>query len=343
MAQARISLLILLLLVANGTAAAQGQQPPSVPTTPRPGGTQQDCTIAGRVLRSENLREVESVLVKLTDRGIPRDQTFTDSRGAFRFAGLPQGFYRIEVQVEGYKLAVVEVDLTFICRTEGNMIMLEREIEITQAQPEGSTVSARDLQIPKDARKEFEKGMNEAQKKNRPERSLPHFQKAIEIYPDFDAAYLQLALAHLSLKQDADAQSVLERAVGVNAESAPAHLLLGMVHTRRGNTNDSVRELREAVRLDETNWLSHYELGRALLMSSLPNAAHPHALRAHELNPQSPKVHLLLHDVSIQRDDLETALAEVNEYMKLFPQDDLVPRLKEHSARLQNALRPNQP
>jgi len=334
------ALIFFLLAPVMMTPAQQGQRPSQTPqpSLPRP-EVDQGCTIGGRVLYAEQFKPAEGIMVKLFDRSVPRDQAFTRSGGHFEFRSLPRGQFEVEVTVEGYKPTRVSVDLSFACRNQTTTVLLERENVVVTYTAPGSSVSARELQIPKDARKAFEKGLRELEEKNRPDRSLDHFQKAIELYPDYDMAYIQLALAHVGLQQNAEAQQVLEDATSVNGENAQAFLLLGMVHSNQGHANETVRALKTAVRLDEKNWLAHFELARALLANGLSRDAHTHALQAHELNPQKRNVHLLLHDACMQVQDYDTALAEVDEYLELFPDDPLVPRLRQHGDELRKALR----
>jgi len=47
--------------------------------------------------------------------------------------------------------------------------------------------------------------------------------------------------------------------------------------------------------------------------------AYPHLMRAHELNPGAPTVHLNLYNAQILRSDYRAAVAELDEFLKLFP------------------------
>ena len=139
-----------------------------------------------------------SVLIKLlTNSGIPMQQTFTRSRGEFEFHNLRPGQYVVEVAEKGYQVARQTVDLFFGSRP-GVMLLLEPTIQAGLKRPEtGHSVSVQELRVPRKARKAFTKGLRELNKKNRPDRSVPHFQKAIALYPEYDEAYVQLGVAHL--------------------------------------------------------------------------------------------------------------------------------------------------
>ena len=334
-----LTFLLLLLgftgLTLSLPGSAQGQESNSNRIRKMP---DQQCGISGRVLYGDVFKSAEGVVVKLTNRYVPVDQTFTGSEGRFAFGPLLQQQFDVEVEVEGYKPARVSVDLRYTCQEKTVTVLLEPAVIVTIQQPTEPLVSARELQVPGSARKAFAKGVQELQEKERPDRSLEHFRKAIEIHADYNEAYIQLARALLALNQQAEAQQVLERATEVNKENARAFLLLGMTHCQQGHAAECLRALREAVRLDKESWLAQFELGRALLEYGLADQAQPHAQRAHELNPKARNVHLLLHNVCMELGDYQTALAEVSEFLELFPEDERAAALRERGDLLWQSL-----
>lgn len=316
---------------------APTQQPPgtSQPSV-IPGGN--NCSITGRVLFGDNLRGAEGLLITLKQSGLPRDRTYTRSEGQFEFVGLPTTMFTVTVEAEGYRPAEELVDLSFSCQRTGVMITLEAELQIQRSGPTGAAVSARVLQIPSKARKEFEKGVKELHQKQNAKKSLAYFTRAIEIYGDYDEAYVQLAVAHSQLGDNGKAKEVLRQALAHYSDNFRAHALLGMMLNRDGKLAEGIAELQAAVKGGDDNWLTHYELGKALIRNKRGDEAMVPAQQAHELNPEEPRVHLLLHDACILQNDIEAALAEVEEYIKLFPDDKLVPRLQDHAAELRQSL-----
>lgn len=328
-----------ILLVLGVVASLAGQQ--SAPRRPESGF---NCSIEGQVLYSDGFTGAEGVLVKLRLNGMPMNDTVTRTRGLFQFLSLPAGMYEVEVSADGYQTARVPVDLSFACRENSLPVHLERDPDQPlAAESSAGAVSTRVLRIPEKARAEFEKGLSELHKKERPEKSLQHFQRAIELYPDYDEAYVQLALAHLWMDKPAEAQQLLETATALFDGNARAHVLLGMLLGQQGKTDDAIRELETAIRTDENNWRAHFELGKAFLKKRLGAPARAHAQRAHELNPGEPDVHLLLHDACLLQKDISASLAEADEFIKLFPGDEIVPRLREHAERLRQSLRAQAP
>lgn len=338
MALARTAALLLLMGLTCFLAYAQESTPPSPTSRPSSPGTisARNCALTGRVLYAEDYRQAERVLVKVLYNGAPAEQVFTNTLGQFAAQRLTSDIYEVEIKAEGYKPVRVQVDLSFFCRGEIPPILLER-VEEEAAQPVGAMVAASELLVPAKAWKAFGKGVRELHDKHHPERSLVHFREAIHLYPDFDGAYMQLGVAHAALAQFPQAQQELEKATAINDKNPRAFVLLGIVHGRQGHAAESLRALREAIRLDKSDWLGHFELSRALLRAGLVEDAYKHAQRAHLLKPDAPSTHLLLHDVCIRRQDYATARAELKEFLELFPESSLAARVRQQQESLQAA------
>lgn len=303
------------------------------PSLPSPSVSQRNCQLSGRVMYADEFKAAERILVRILWNAAPADQAFTDSLGRFETHNLAPHVYEIEISVEGYKPIRQQVDLSMFCRTEIPPIVLEREIDLT-AKAGGALVSASELRIPGKARKAFEKGVRELHEKNHADRSVEYFREAISLYPEYEVAYMQLGLAYAQQDNLPAAEENLEKCTGLNPKNARAFVLLGLVRGRRGHASDSLRALREAVRIDKTDWLGHFELGRALARLGLLDDAYKHAQRAHLLKPDSPGVHLLLHDVCVRRHDYQTALVEAREFLEMFPHDPLAAQMKQQEQSL---------
>ncbi|MCZ6490996.1 MAG: tetratricopeptide repeat protein [Acidobacteria bacterium] len=326
---------VAILLFSAGWAHAQ--RPPRQPQGPQ---RQESLSISGRVLFDRNLKEMPSVLIKLlTSFGMPMQQTFTRSRGEFEFRNLRPGQYMVEVVEEGYEVARQTVELAFGSR-RGVMLLLEPTTQARLKHPDtGSTVSAQELQVPRKARKAFLKGLRELEN-NQPDRSVPHFLKAIERYPDYDEAFVQLALAHLYQQQIEPAQDALEKAVETNPKNVRAHTLLGRVYRERNELEKAEHELKAAVESGPDDWLAHLELAKTLTARQEYPQAEEHARKAHELNGESEIAHLLVYDLLIQQREYQTALTELNNFLVLHPDHPSAGRLRVAQEKLRAALDP---
>ncbi len=266
------------------------------------------------------------------------EQTFTRSRGEFEFHNLKPGQYVVEVKADGYEVARQTVDIVFGSRP-GIVLLLEPTTQAGLKRPNpGRTVSAQELRVPRKARKAFTKGLRELNEKNRPDRSVPHFQKAIALYPEYGEAYVQLGVAHLYQGETAAAQETLERALTANQENARAHALLGMVYREQKHIDRSEQALQEAVKLEPGNWLAHMELAKTLLEQQKPGEALEHARQAHDLNAQSQTAHLLLYGLLIRQQNYQTALEELEKFLTLHPDHPSVANMRQARDKLRAAL-----
>jgi tetratricopeptide (TPR) repeat protein len=300
-------------------AAAQQTQPTQPRTVPR----QRGATISGRVFYSESMKEAAHVRVRLLQSmGIPVDETFTDSDGAFEFSNLRAAGFTVEVSAEGYKSASRFVDLSSLMGAGMRItIILEPADKETPRSPSGgSTTSVQELLIPVKAREAFAKGLRELNEEGRPDQSVNHFQDAIEIYPEYDEAYVQLGLAYHSQGQASAAQATIEKALAVNAENARAHSFLGIIYREQEEMAKAAEALGKAVELDPQDWLAHTELAKVLLQSGSAEEAFEYARRAHELNSEAPAVYFVLSHASVRRRDFKAALATLDEFLRLQPE-----------------------
>ncbi|MGH9862441.1 MAG: tetratricopeptide repeat protein [Candidatus Acidiferrales bacterium] len=324
------------VLIASLAAVAPAQEPSS------PTPTEIGCQLYGRVYYANTYRPAVGALVRAQSRSVSMLQQFTNTLGRYNFDRLPADIFTVEVSVEGFRTARVEHDLSMLCRVEASPLALEPESKESSL-PAEAMVSATDLRVPPKAREALELGIEELYDRNRPGQSLSYFRQALDLYPDYDQAYVQLAVAHTRQAKFSDAQQALEKATALNNKNARAFFLLGFVHGKQGHSVEGLRALRESIRLDNTYWRAHFELGAALLQLGLTDDALRHAERAHRLKPDTPQVHLLLHDVLVRRQDYPAALAEVDEFLQLFPKDRLSARALKQQEWLRQSVALKQP
>ena len=303
--------LLVPLLPAQGPPVPDYSFPQENPVSPVKG----PITGSVRLPPGEELNE--SMLVRLeTHTGFLMSQIWTKESGRFEFFNVACGTYVLAVDVAGYYPVRRIVDHSYE-PAEGLVLQLIAD-ESQSSSRATTTVSLRTLLVPEAAREEFEKGMKAvAEKKS--DRAARHFEKAIELHPDYDDAYVQLALAHLQRGKRAEARSVAERALAQNNTNAGAYAVLGVALREQGKPEESAAALQRALEINEDSWYSRLELGRTLLELRRVEDAYPHLVRAHELNPGAPTVHLNLYNAQILRSDYRAAVAELDEFLKLFP------------------------
>ncbi len=315
----------------------QAPRPPLGQSRPGQSIGQQNFYLAGRVVYGDNMEPAPRVPVTLINSaGAVIGMTFTDERGEFSFDMLPRAVYSVVVSKEGYSPVRTRVDLHLGSRRDAT-IFLQPESKLVRRNSE-DTVSVRNLKAPPKAREAFQKGMRELHEKKRIDRSIGYFREAIKIYPDYDAAYLQLSMAHLQRDDTEEARQVLEQAVERNSENAETLTLLGYVYNRQGSLEKALEALEKAVKKDEDSWLANMELGKTLFGMKRMEEANKYARRAHELNGKIFSVHLLRYNIALAQKHYQLALNELEEFLELFPDHPLASKVREQRELLKKSL-----
>lgn len=328
------TLLLALGMATSSLLAQEPRLPEAQPTAVDYPVSPIKAEVAGYIRYAQSKQGADSVLVRLeTNTGTLLAQTWTNNSGRFEFPRVACGYYVVAVDVPGYKPIRVPVEHSYASFDEVLYLVPEENGSRTAE----ASVPHRQLLIPQQARKEYEKAQ-EALSKQKVNESIAHFRKAIEIYPEFEDAYTQLGLIHLQQRAYGEAQQALEKVTQVNPKNARAFALLGLVYREEGQAERSIQALKEAVKLDGNAWQAHLELGKTLLLTGKYEEAYEYARRAHQLHPQAATVHFLLYNVHVLRHDFQAALSELNELLEQYPENPWVPQLRERREILRKSL-----
>jgi len=105
-------------------------------------------------------------------------------------------------------------------------------------------------------------------------RAMDYFERAIEADPDFAAAYVALAQAHMTLLWSVRAElfdesisaaaELLDKALKLDPESDCAYLVLARLHMNQGDSESRIESLRHALELNPANAKVLQSLARVL-------------------------------------------------------------------------------
>ncbi|MCI0350265.1 MAG: tetratricopeptide repeat protein, partial [Acidobacteriales bacterium] len=188
-----------------------------------------------------------------------------------------------------------------------------------------------------EAAREFQKGLA-AFAESKFATSIKYFKKTIEIDAGLDEAYIQLAQAYWRERQPAEAQAVLEKAAILSPENPRTLALLGRAYRVQREWEKAVTNLHHALKLKEDLWITHFELSESFSGWGRADDAFPHAQRAHELNANEPSAHQLYYNLLIHRRDYPAALAELDEFLRLFPKHPLADRARQQRQALSSEI-----
>ena len=129
------------------------------------------------------------------------------------------------------------------------------------------------------------RGRREADAKVNLQNGKIALQKAIELNPDNEAAYLNLGITLIDLQDYAGAAKALERAVVLRKDWLPAHNELGLAYRQLGNLDDAIKQFRKVVEINDKFAAGYYNLGEALYRNRKSGDAKKMADKLKPLNP----------------------------------------------------------
>jgi tetratricopeptide (TPR) repeat protein len=159
----------------------------------------------------------------------PAEVQIANSSGSADFRGLPAGDYRIEISGDGIRTTTSDVIHIDDGRVFESQTISVRRAEGASALVKGggNTVTVAELNVPKEASQELQRGDEEMQH-GKWKKAAEHFNKAVSIYPQYVSAYYNLSLAYEHLSRSNEQRDALQSALKINDHFVPA--LVGLAH-----------------------------------------------------------------------------------------------------------------
>ncbi|MGH9862142.1 MAG: tetratricopeptide repeat protein, partial [Candidatus Acidiferrales bacterium] len=274
-----LTLLTLILIATAWTLAAQERTVPPMPSLDPPGALKDTPLspikgpISGQLRFPKGAEAPQRILVRLeSPTGSIIAETWTDKSGRFEIRDIACGFYALAINAASYRPVRISIEQSYTpFDTTIQMIPAEGSAQEAAYAPSGESP------VPEKAGKEFIKG-RAASAANKADEGIKHFRKAIELYPDYDEAYVELGMALLTRGSFPDAESVAKAALARNEKNALAHAILGSAYREQNKLPESLRALEQSLKslkLKENSWFVHLELGRTLLKMKRTEEAYP--------------------------------------------------------------------
>jgi tetratricopeptide (TPR) repeat protein len=204
---------------------------------------------------------------------------------------------------------------------------------------EGSMISVTSLKVPKDAKKEYDKGHELAQKGKAAD-AQAHLEKAVAIYPEYAAAWSLLGDLRDESKQKEQAYQAYSKALEADPKYLSPYMGLATMAARQSNWQDVARFSDKVVELDGVDFpqayfmssVAYYNMGNVEL-------AEKNARKAQQLDTQHrfPRVELLLGEILYQKHDYAGAAERFRSYLKMAPNASDASKIQEQLAALEKA------
>jgi Tfp pilus assembly protein PilF len=298
-----------------------------------PGGS-----ITGQVRIAPGNELKSPVMVTLVGRGVTVKELYTDGEGRFGFNGLPGSLYHVMINDDGYSAVDQEVRIDPVSSSTVailNIYLTPRQL----VDPEGtSTVrggnshltnpSEYTQNIPNAAVKEFSKGVKFDQG-GKPEQAICHYQRAIELAPDFYAARNNLGSDLLNKSQFLDAQQQFEKVIKLNPSDAAGYFNLGNLYLLTHQNEKAEELVKQGLSKQPDSAFGYFLKGSLYSRAGKLGEAEAAMRRCLELNPFMSKAHLALVNTYIQQQRTNDALSELRLFLRSFPEDPLAPKARQ--------------
>ena len=360
----------------TGQRSGTGNQPSNTTTQPAPNQPTNNSTnpvnaspifIMGNVMLSDGTPAPASVPVRIVcGLSVLKSDTYTDSQGnfsmivgqsgagrgtdaeidsvpldsAFSSNAGPNRLFGCEVKANlgGYISSTIPLDRHYsLDSPDVGTIYLHRMGEAGEG--EGYTVSITTKLAPKDARKEYEKGLVSTKAKKWAE-AEQEFLKAVTIYPKYAIAWYELGRIYDQEKKTDDALHALQQAIQVEPKFVSPYTELSTIAVRQQKWADVVKYTSEVIKLSAytTPEMFFYNAAANYNLHEL-DAAEKSARIAARLDARHkvPRINYILGLILAQKQDLKGAVENLKLYLQFNPAATDAGSVEEQVAELEKA------
>jgi tetratricopeptide (TPR) repeat protein len=287
--------------------------------------------LAGKILQEDgNPYPATRIEVVLNGAVMPyHAEAFAGPDGQFKFKKLPAGTYMLIVNISrvGETRKTVEVGPSFA----DSRRVVETKLLFGQANilTRNQSVSAAELSVPQKAKKEFIQAL-ECTARQDIKGAIEHLQKAVEIAPQFVAAWNHLGTIAYQSKEFEQAEKYFREALNHDPDSYYPIVNLGGTLLSMGRFEESLPLNAQSVEKMPGDALAHSQLGQNYFYLGQLDAAENHLKQAKSLDPghfSYPQLFLL--QIYARRNQVPEAILEMEEFLKLHPDSNRAPRVRE--------------
>jgi len=268
----------------------------------------------------------------LNQNGTSVSVAYTDKFGVATFT-LPQGTYFL--QVTGDQIEETRTRMPF--QLEPRSLTHVENISVRR---KGSNFSAVPLDppgpvIPEKAQKEFDKGMQEMNKKSN-EKAREHMEQAVALYPKYAAALDALGVLAMSAGDATAGEKYFEQAIAADGNFESALMNLGRIRTRQKRYADAAKLLKTATSADPNNVELVYLLANAEMSSGQLKEAVDDARKVHDMpHEKYAAAHMVAAMSLAKMGKNEEAGKEYGLYLKEAPQGPYAATAQQELKRLE--------
>jgi len=307
---------------------------------------QQLGRIVGQVRLTKGDFPRNPIMVDLQFRGSAISSVYTDDQGRFGFYNLEGNIYHVIINdPEFYPVDEIANVNLLVSPTVMVQILLDPK-KATKQDPLPSRVGGSNpyivdpadynRQFPKKAVKEFEQAV-EADRQRKPDDAIRHYEKALQIAPNFYQAHNNLGSDYLSKSDFSAARKQFEQAIQLNQSDAAAYFNLSNICILTSELPAAQRYLDEGMRRQPDSALGHFLAGTLNIKLGKLSQAEGPLRQAIQLDPLMAQPRLQLVNLLLQQGRNGDAVAQLHDFVSAFPESPFSAHAKELLKRLQTS------
>ena len=175
------------------------------------------------------------------------------------------------------------------------------------------------LQIKPDYTVAYNNLGNALSQKGNVDEAIAHFQKALQIKPDYAEAHNNLGNALLKKGSLDEAIAHYQRALQIKPDDAEAHNNLGSALLKKGEVDEAIVHFQKALQIEPDNAEACYNLGNALFQHGEVDEAIVHFQEALQIEPDNAKAHINLGNALLQKGEADEAITHYQKALQIKP------------------------
>jgi Tetratricopeptide repeat len=240
----------------------------------------------------------------------------------------------LQISVAGYQPLTDMITSPAELRTIDVGVLQLRRI----AGASGSAISVTSLLVPNGARKEFNKGAEDA-RNNKMDSATQHLEKAVAEYDKYAAAWNELGKIYAAGHQPEKARQAFEKAVAVDPKYIPPYVSLATLSLENQEYESALEATGKALDLDPSLGAASFLQAAANLRLNRLDDAEKSGREAEKGPHQNfPQLHAILADVFIQKQDYPHAAAEMRAYVKEAPKGPFAEQMRKNLEEIDKSM-----
>jgi tetratricopeptide (TPR) repeat protein len=288
-------------------------------------------SISGQVVLPSGHQVNTRIKITLSGNRLSPTTTYTDNKGRFAFGGLGDGTYTVEVEGVSTLYEPVTQEVRVIYGASPPLLIHLKEKAGSTGKSKNNVVSVAQLdeQVPDEARKEFEKGI-ELSDKGKFQDAAERFKKALAIFPNFFRARNTLGIQYLKLGRWAEAAEHFEKAIEIDPKALGPRQNIASALIEQKKYAEAIEHLNRALSIDSSSPTAHLYAGIASLGVDAIDQAERELSTALSLGgAEYSNAHFYLALVYMKKGERQPAIRELNAYLEKLPKGEKAPRARQ--------------